>query len=105
MIAYARWVGATYVFTTVDVPHATFTTLWGVNNVGQAAADAIIAGNYYGLVHENAQWNPLAVPPPGFSVYGIGINDFNFGAGGAVPSGAITPEQGFILNRGTATYT
>src|SRR5437773_11882068 len=88
---------AIYVCTTVDLPGATYTSLSGINNVGEAAAGAIIAGNSYGLVYlpQSGQWNPLPVPPAGFDVGAYGINDFGFIAGIAVPSGAGTPEQRF----------
>jgi len=101
---------ATYVCTTVDAPNATsYSTLEGINNVGQAAAGAIIPTNPFcsngcSLVYQAGSWNPLPVAR-GFDVGGRGINDFGFIAGFAVPSGAVTPEQGFILNRATATYT
>ena len=97
---------AAYVYTTVDVPHATFTTLWGVSSItGQAAADAIVPTNpFCSNGYQAGSWNPLKVVS-GFDLVGIGINDFGFVVGGAVPSGADTPEQGFIYNVGTATYT
>jgi hypothetical protein len=51
LAVHAEWAGATYVFTTVDVPGSAYTTLWGINNVGWAAGDAIVAGNYSGFVY------------------------------------------------------
>ena len=66
LAVHAGWAGATYVFTKVDVPGSTYTTLWGINNVGQAAGDAIVAGNYSGFVYLSGQWAPLPPPRPAF---------------------------------------
>src|SRR5438105_15218377 len=77
---------AAYVYTTVDVPHATFTTLWGVSSItGQAAADAIVPTNPFcsngcSLVYQAGSWNPLKVVL-GFDLVGIGIIDFGLVVG------------------------
>ena len=110
---YPGGASATYVCTTVDLPGATtYSTLESINNVGQATAGAIIPTNplcsngcslvYQATGANKGSWNPLPVAP-GFDVGSYGINDFGFIAGFAVPSGASSPEQGFILNRATAT--
>jgi hypothetical protein len=103
LAVYAGWAGATYVFTKVDVPGSTYTTLWGINNNGQAAADAIVGGKYSAYVYVSGQWIPLPAPPAGLSVAGVGINDSLVVVGGAFPAD-VSFEQGFILDLLTATY-
>jgi uncharacterized membrane protein len=104
LAVYAGLASATYVFTKVDVPGSTYTTLWGINDVGWAAGNAIIAGNSSGFVYLSGQWVPLPAPPAGISVGGLGINNSGVVVGGA-SAPPYSTEQGFILDLLTATYT
>jgi PEP-CTERM motif len=85
---------ATYIFTSVDYPGATFTELWDVNNAGQAVGDAIVNNDLVGFSYIGGAFTVLPLAPGSIAVDPIGINDAGVIVGGA-------GSQAFIFSGGT----
>ena len=100
---YTCWASATYVFTTVDYPGATYTDLRGINDNGQLVGIAQIgsAGSYFGFVYSGGVFAPLRPPSAGLAAVALGINDAGVIVGSVSPTATGAPSQGFILSGGT----
>jgi hypothetical protein len=92
---------STYSCTEVDVPGATSTSLWRLNNSGYIAATSTIGPYIYNP--NTGTWTPLPAPPPssGFVTTDLAVFDINDQGtivGAASDSGVNNgTEQGFIL--------
>jgi len=91
-----------YTCTQVDVPGATSTQLWRLNNNSYIAADTPVGAYLYNP--NTGVWTPLPAPPAssGYTAADIGALDVN--DNGVIVGGASDPnvnngiEQGFILS-------
>ena len=100
---YACWASATYVFTTIDYPGATYTDPRGINDNGQLVGIAQIGsgGSFFGFVYSRGVFAPLPPPSAGLAAVALGINDAGVIVGSVTPAATGAPTQGFILSGGT----
>lgn len=95
---------ADFVCHQLDIPGATNTQVWQVNNSGQAAATSDSGG----AIYSGGTWLPLPAPPAssGFTaanVGALGINDSGMIAGNAFSADGVT-EQGYVLTGSTYAF-
>jgi hypothetical protein len=101
----------TYTCTELDVPGATFTQLWRLNNNGYIAAGSSLGGYIY---NPNAgTWTALPAPPAASGFTTADLVAFDINDQGTIVGAASDPnvnggvEQGFILtslNNGTYSF-
>jgi hypothetical protein len=89
---------ADYVCRQIDIPGATNTQVWQINNSGQAAATSDSGG----AIYSGGTWLPLPTPPAssGYTAANLGalgINDSGMIAGNALSADGLT-EQGYTLS-------
>jgi len=90
-------------YTTLQVPGATYTVAYGVNNNGDIVGSFVLNGVQSGFLYSGGAFQTIACPGVGYTI-AQGINDNGVIVGWCGPFGAHRKAYGFICQDGNYSY-